>query len=80
VLYTNGVLEMTDRSEEQFGLDRLKQFLQENQNLSVGQFVDALLDKLSRWSGRASGREPEDDITLLAFHFADPASLPTSKQ
>jgi sigma-B regulation protein RsbU (phosphoserine phosphatase) len=80
VLYTDGVLEMTDRSEEQFGLDRLKQFLQENQDLSVGQFVDALLDKLSRWSGLASGREPEDDITLLAFHFTDPASLPASKQ
>jgi phosphoserine phosphatase RsbU/P len=80
VLYTDGVMEMTDRSEEQFGLDRLKQFLQENQNLSVGQFVDALLDRLSRWSGLASGREPEDDITLLAFHFADLASLPASKQ
>jgi phosphoserine phosphatase RsbU/P len=58
VLYTDGIPEMTDSSEEQFGLDRLKQFLQENQNLSVGQFVDALLDKLSRWSGLASGREP----------------------
>jgi phosphoserine phosphatase RsbU/P len=80
VLYTDGVMEMTDRSEEQFGLDRLKQFLQENQNLSVGQFVDALLDRLSRWSGLSSGREPEDDITLLAFHFADLASLPASKQ
>jgi len=80
VLYTDGVLEMTDLSEEQFGLDRLKQFLQENQNLSVGQFVDALLDKLARWSGLASGREPEDDITLLAFHLADAASLPASKQ
>jgi phosphoserine phosphatase RsbU/P len=80
VLYTDGVLEMTDRSEEQFGLDRLKEFLQENQNLSVGQFVDAFLDKLSRWSGLDSGREPEDDITLLAFHFADPAFPPTSKQ
>lgn len=80
MLYTDGVLEMTDPSEQQFGLDRVKQFLQENQNLSVGQFVDALLDKLSQWSGLASGREPEDDITLLAFHFVDPALPPPSKQ
>ena len=71
---------MTDPSEEQFGLDRLKQFLQENPSLSAGQFVDSLLDKLSRWSGLASGREPEDDLTLLAFHFADPASPSASKQ
>jgi phosphoserine phosphatase RsbU/P len=80
VLYTDGVLEMTDPSEEQFGLDRLKQFLQENQTLSAGQLVDSLLDKLSRWSGLASGREPEDDLTLLAFHFAHSASPPASKQ
>lgn len=78
VLYTDGVLEMTDSSDEQFGLDRLKQFLQENQNLSAGKFVDSLLDKLSGWSGLASGREPEDDLTLLAFHFAGPASLTAS--
>ncbi|HEY6375992.1 MAG TPA: SpoIIE family protein phosphatase [Edaphobacter sp.] len=73
VLYTDGILEMTDPSGEQFGLDRLKQFLQGNHDLSAGQFVDALLDELSRWSNLASGREPEDDITLLAFHFEGPA-------
>ena len=35
VLYTDGILEMTDRSEEQFGLDRFKQFLQDNHDLSA---------------------------------------------
>ena len=80
VLYTDGILEMTDPSDEQFGLDRFKQFLQGNHGLSAGQFVDALLDELSRWSDLASGREPEDDITLLAFHFEDLASQQPSKQ
>lgn len=80
VLYTDGILEITDSSEEQFGLDRLKQFLQNNHDLSAGQFVDALLDRLSQWSNLASGGEPEDDITLLAFHFEDPVGLPASKQ
>jgi phosphoserine phosphatase RsbU/P len=69
VLYTDGIPEMTDPSDEQFGLDRFKQFLQDNHDLSTGQFVDALLDELSRWSNLASGREAEDDITLLAFRF-----------
>ena len=69
MLYTDGIPEMTDPSDEQFGLERLKQFLQDNHDLSAGQFVDALLDELSRWSDLASGREAEDDITLLAFHF-----------
>jgi CheY-like chemotaxis protein len=76
VLYTDGILEMTDPSDEQFGLDRFKQLLQNNHALSAGQFVDALLDELSRWSCPASGREPEDDITLLAFHFEDLVRLP----
>jgi len=69
VLYTDGVPEATNLSDEQFGLDRFKHFLQSNHHLSAGQFVDKLLDDLSRWSDTASGREREDDITLLAFHF-----------
>ena len=80
VLYTDGILEMTDPSDEQFGLDRFKQFLQDNHDLSTTQFVDALLEELSRWSNLASGREPEDDITLLAFHFGGPGDLTASKQ
>lgn len=74
VLYTDGILEMTDPSDEQFGLDRFKQFLQDNHDLSTGQFVDALLEALSQWSNLALGREPEDDITLLAFHFGHTAA------
>jgi sigma-B regulation protein RsbU (phosphoserine phosphatase) len=80
VLYTDGILEMTDPSDEQFGLDRFKQFLQGNHDLSTTQFVDALLEELSRWSNLASGREPEDDITLLAFHFGGPVDLTAPKQ
>ena len=80
VLYTDGILEMTDPSDEQFGLDRFKRFLQDNHGLSTTQFVDALLEELSRWSNLASGREPEDDITLLAFHFGGPVDLTAPKQ
>ncbi len=69
VLYTDGIPEMTNSLEEQFGSDRFKLFLENNHDLSAGQFVDNLLDELSRWSDRASGREPEDDLTLLALHF-----------
>ena len=74
VLYTDGILEMTDPAEEQFGVNRFKQFLHDNHDRSAGQFVDALLDELSRWSDLASGREPEDDITLLAFRFEAPSA------
>jgi sigma-B regulation protein RsbU (phosphoserine phosphatase) len=69
VLYTDGIPEMTNLSDEQYGVDRCKDYLETNHGLSAGQFVDSFLDELSRWSDSASGREPEDDVTLLAIHF-----------
>jgi phosphoserine phosphatase RsbU/P len=71
VMYTDGIPESTNPSDEQFGIDRFKFFLQNNHELSADQFVDSFLAELSKWSDSASGREPEDDITLLAFHFKD---------
>jgi serine phosphatase RsbU (regulator of sigma subunit) len=69
VLYTDGILETTNLLEEQFGVDRFKLCLQSHHDRSAGEFVDGVLDQLSRWSDSVSGREPEDDITLLAIHF-----------
>ena len=48
-LYTDGIPEMTDISDEQFGKERFKQFLDSNQDLDPNQFVDGLLDELARW-------------------------------
>ena len=78
VLYTDGIPEMTDPSDEQFGLDRFKQCLQDHHDLTAAQFIDTLLAELSQWSDVASGREPEDDITLLAIRFVHLADLPAS--
>jgi serine phosphatase RsbU (regulator of sigma subunit) len=69
VLYTDGIPEMTSESEELFGEARLKEFLESHPYLTAADFADGLLDRLSLWSGRASGREPDDDVTLLAIHF-----------
>ena len=69
VLYTDGITEMTGESEEQFGEARLKEFLESHSDLSAAGFADNLLERLSLWSGRASGKEPDDDVTLLAVRF-----------
>ena len=74
VLYTDGIPETTNPAEEQFGGDRFRLSLQNHHDRSAGQFADAVLEELSRWSDSASGREPEDDITLLAIHFNSPCS------
>jgi serine phosphatase RsbU (regulator of sigma subunit) len=69
LFYTDGITEATDASEEQFGEARLKAFMDGHPDGTAGQFAEALLGKLSQWSGRADGREPDDDATLLAVHF-----------
>jgi serine phosphatase RsbU (regulator of sigma subunit) len=67
VLYSDGIPEMTDVSDEQFGMERFKRFLDANQDRGADQFLVGLLDELARWSDRASGREAEDDVTIVAF-------------
>jgi serine phosphatase RsbU (regulator of sigma subunit) len=69
LLYTDGISEMMNPNEEQFGEKRLKLFLEEHHNDLAGEFVDNLLDRLSLWSGRPSGQDPDDDVTVLAAHF-----------
>src|SRR5947209_1668379 len=71
VFYTDGIAEMTDPADEQFGMDRLQRFLQDHPDLTAGKFVDSLLDELALWSDQASGREAEDDITVLAVHLTN---------
>jgi len=69
ILYTDGILEARNLSEEMFGVDRFKKFLEANYALGANEFIDALMDELSRWSGQPSGRGQQDDITILAVHF-----------
>jgi len=70
-LYTDGISEMMNASEEQFGEERLKAFLDENADLPAAGLVDSLLQRLSLWSGRATGEEPDDDVTLLAIRYPE---------
>jgi serine phosphatase RsbU (regulator of sigma subunit) len=69
VLYTDGILEAGNGTEEMFGPDRLKQSLEANHDLGADQLADSLLEELSRWSGQPIGQGQQDDITLLAIHF-----------
>ena len=71
VLYTDGISEMMNAEEEQFGESRLRLFIENHRDGEAAAFVDDLLDRLSQWSGRASGQDPDDDVTLLAIHFLD---------
>jgi phosphoserine phosphatase RsbU/P len=69
VLYTDGILEASNPSQEMYGRDRFKRFLEANSSRGAGEFSDGLLNELARWSSQRSGQGQTDDITLLAVDF-----------
>jgi len=64
LLYTDGVLEASNNSEEFFGEERLAAFVVEQQHLPADPFADALLRKITAWSSASDGQQT-DDITLV---------------
>jgi sigma-B regulation protein RsbU (phosphoserine phosphatase) len=69
ILYTDGILETNNPSQEMLGVDRFKRFVEDSHDVGAGEFADSLLDELSRWSGHPKGEGQEDDITLLVIDF-----------
>jgi len=67
ILYTDGIVEATDSTGEELGLDRFKGMLKEKHALPADAFADNLLDGVARWSEKISGLGQSDDITLLAI-------------
>jgi serine phosphatase RsbU (regulator of sigma subunit) len=74
LLYTDGISEMANAAEEQFGEARLEAFLRDHAVPPAADFAESLLGELSAFSGRASGEDPDDDVTLLAAHFRGDAA------
>jgi hypothetical protein len=69
LLYTDGALEAKNGAREEFGRERFRQHLETQRDIPAARFADALLDEIASFSGQASGRVQEDDITLLVVDF-----------
>ncbi len=67
LLYTDGLLETSCPSGEEFGLERLQDFLAEKWALSAETFCDALAHEAADWRGE-SGQQ-QDDVTIVAIDF-----------
>ncbi|MBO5153046.1 MAG: SpoIIE family protein phosphatase [Eubacterium sp.] len=65
-LYTDGVTEAQNASEELFGEERLLESLQRNGHLPLQQMLEAVRADIDTFAGEA---EQFDDITMLAFEF-----------
>jgi sigma-B regulation protein RsbU (phosphoserine phosphatase) len=63
-LYTDGVTEQTNDEGEQFGEERLVQFIRSNRNLPPGELQNALLATLTAF-GR--GRQDDDLTSVIAL-------------
>jgi phosphoserine phosphatase RsbU/P len=69
ILYTDGIVETRSPSDQEFGIDLFKGFLESNHDLAADTFADSMLDELSAWSEQPKGQRQEDDITLLVLSF-----------
>jgi phosphoserine phosphatase RsbU/P len=69
ILYTDGIVETESPSQQGFGVDLFKGFLQSNHDLRSNLFADSLLDELSNWSEHPRGQGQQDDITFLTLDF-----------
>jgi sigma-B regulation protein RsbU (phosphoserine phosphatase) len=65
-LYTDGVNEAFSVTEEQYGDDRLEEFLSAHADLHPHALVDAMRSELQAW---AEGAEQSDDITMLSIEY-----------
>lgn len=64
VMYTDGVVESMNINREEYGEERLEEFVQRNSKLSSKAFVDKLMADVQSHQGAA---EQHDDITILTF-------------
>jgi sigma-B regulation protein RsbU (phosphoserine phosphatase) len=69
VIYTDGILETKNPSDEEFGTGRFMRLMETSHGVGANQFVDALLEELSQWSEHPRGEGQQDDITVLVVDF-----------
>jgi len=65
ILVTDGIVETRNRSDELFGEDRVKAFIEEHASGSADRLADGLIEHLRKWSGRSHEGTYDDDLTLI---------------
>jgi serine phosphatase RsbU (regulator of sigma subunit) len=69
VLYTDGVVEERDDDGNTFGQERLQETLEAKTGRSAAELVDDIVTAVTTFSGR----DPRDDIAVLALRITAPA-------
>lgn len=66
-IYTDGILECRNRSGELFGSERLHQLLFDTNDLSPEEALQAIITRVSRWTGRISEDRFDDDVCIVCI-------------
>ncbi|MBI9067046.1 MAG: SpoIIE family protein phosphatase [Salinivirgaceae bacterium] len=67
LLYTDGILDVINNSNEMFGKDRFFGLIKDSKNLMVEDTTKTITQAIRDWSGKELGEAFEDDITLVIF-------------
>jgi sigma-B regulation protein RsbU (phosphoserine phosphatase) len=66
-VYTDGVTDATNSSEEQFGMERLLDVLNHGKNETPEETIGAIMDSIRRFT---VNEDQTDDITMLSFYYS----------
>jgi len=69
-MYTDGVTETANPSDERFGGERFKEFIKARGDQPADAFADPVLQELASWSKKRSGRANKDDLALIVVDIA----------
>jgi serine phosphatase RsbU (regulator of sigma subunit) len=64
MVFTDGVTEARNMQKEEYGLQRVKNFLYKNTHKSITDLVNGLYESINKFSG---GALQHDDVTILGF-------------
>jgi len=68
ILYTDGIPEAPSASGEEFGMERFKDFLQQNSGHSTQEVCDLLIRQVAAWCA-GGAQEQHDDLTLIVVDY-----------
>jgi serine phosphatase RsbU (regulator of sigma subunit) len=71
-VYTDGIPEAKNPSNEEFGVNRVGKLLADSPDLGSDEFADRAVDTVGRWTERSSREGHDDDITLLVIRRTGP--------
>ena len=65
-MYTDGVSELLNDSEEEFGIERIEQFIEKNESLNLQDFNNRFIEELEKFKEKQAFF---DDVSFLTAKF-----------